>query len=114
MKMYVGNLPFQTTNDELQELFSNYGEVTDIHMPMDRESGRPRGFAFVTMSSKDEMIAAIKGLDGQDLGGRPLRINEAQPREERGGGYGGGRGGDRRGGGGRGGNDRRGGGRGDW
>lgn len=103
MKMYVGNLPFQTTSDELQELFSNYGEVTDIHMPMDRESGRPRGFAFVTMSSKDEMIAAIKGLDGEDLGGRPLRINEAQPREERGGGNrggygGGGRGGDRRGG----------------
>ena len=119
MKMYVGNLPFQTTSDELQELFSNYGEVTDIHMPMDRESGRPRGFAFVTMSSKDEMIAAIKGLDGEDLGGRPLRINEAQPREERGGGNrggygGGGRGGDRHGGGGRGGNDRRGGGRGDW
>lgn len=105
MKMYVGNLPFQTSNDELQELFSNYGTVTDIHMPMDRDSGRPRGFAFVTMSSKDEMVAAIKALDGEDLGGRPLRINEAQPREERGGGgYGGG------GGGGRGGNDRRGGG----
>ena len=72
---------------------------------MDRDSGRPRGFAFVTMSSKDEMVAAIKGLDGEDHGGRPLRVNEAQPREERGGGgYGGG------GGGGRGGNDRRGGG----
>ena len=119
--MYVGNLPFKTTNDELQELFSNYGEVTDVHLPMDRDSGRPRGFAFVTMSSKEEMIAAIKGLDGEDLGGRPLRINEAQPREERGGGGGGGGGrggyggGDRRGGGGGGGGygggkDRRGGG----
>ncbi|MGB0291423.1 MAG: RNA recognition motif domain-containing protein [Luteolibacter sp.] len=118
MKMYVGNLPFQTSNDELQELFSNYGTVTDIHMPMDRDSGRPRGFAFVTMSSKDEMVAAIKALDGEDLGGRPLRVNEAQPREERGGGgyKGGGRGGnDRRGGGnGYGRNDRRGGGGGRW
>ncbi|MDX1680927.1 MAG: RNA-binding protein [Akkermansiaceae bacterium] len=113
MKMYVGNLPFKTSNDELQELFSNHGEVTDIYMPTDRDSGRPRGFAFVTMSSKEEMEAAIKALDGEELDGRALRINEAQPREERGGGGGGrggygggGRGGDRRGG-----NDRRGGGR---
>lgn len=107
MKMYVGNLPFQTTSDELTELFNEHGTVTDIYMPTDRESGRPRGFAFVTMSSKDEMVTAIKALDGHELGGRPLRINEAQPREERGGGGGGGgRGGDRRGGGG----DRRGGG----
>lgn len=111
--MYVGNLPFKTSNDELQELFSNHGEVTDIYMPTDRDSGRPRGFAFVTMSSKEEMEAAIKALDGEELDGRALRINEAQPREERGGGGGGrggygggGRGGDRRGG-----NDRRGGGR---
>ena len=108
MKMYVGNLPFKTTSDELQELFSNHGEVTDIYMPTDRDSGRPRGFAFVTMSSKEEMEAAIKALDGEELEGRALRINEAQPREDRGGGnrggYGGGRGGnDRRGG------DRRGG-----
>ena len=106
--MYVGNLPFQTTNEELEELFGAHGTVTDVHMPTDRESGRPRGFAFVTMSSKDEMVKAIKALDGEELGGRPLRINEAQPREERGGGGGGGRGGDRRGGGG--GGDRRGGG----
>jgi len=111
MKMYVGNMPFQTTADDLTELFGQYGTVTDVYMPTDRESGRPRGFAFVTMSSKEEMDAAIKGLDGQDYSGRPLRINEAQPREERGGGgggYGGGgndrRGNDRRG------NDRRGGG----
>lgn len=126
MKMYVGNMPFQTTSDELTELFSQYGTVTDIYMPTDRESGRPRGFAFVTMGSKEEMVAAIKGLDGHEIEGRELRINEAQPREERGGGGGGGGsrggyggGGDRRGGGGggRGGNDRRGGGgggRGGW
>ena len=109
--MYVGNLPFQTGNEELEELFSNYGTVTDIHLPMDRDSGRPRGFAFVTMSSKDEMVEAIKGLDGQELGGRPLRVNEAE--ERRGGGGGGGK--DRRGGGGGyGGKDRRGGGGGRW
>ena len=112
MKMYVGNLPFQTGNEELEELFSNYGTVTDIHLPMDRDSGRPRGFAFVTMSSKDEMVAAIKGLDGQELGGRPLRVNEAEERRGGGGGgYGGGGGKDRRGGGGGyGGKERRGGG----
>lgn len=86
MKMYVGNLPFSTTQDELQDLFAEYGTVTDIHLPSDRETGRPRGFAFVTMGSKDEMVSAIKGLDGQDFQGRNLRINEARPREDRGGG----------------------------
>jgi cold-inducible RNA-binding protein len=97
MKMYVGNLPFSSNEDELRSLFGEYGDVTDVHIPTDRESGRPRGFAFVTMGSKDAMVAAIKGLDGQDFGGRALRVNEAQPREERGGGGGGGQ---RRGGGG--------------
>ncbi|MDB4272588.1 RNA-binding protein, partial [bacterium] len=69
--------------------FSQYGSVTDIHIPEDRETGRPRGFAFVTMSSKSEMVDAIKGADGQDLDGRNLKVNEAKPREERGGGGGG-------------------------
>ncbi|GAA5483206.1 RNA recognition motif domain-containing protein [Haloferula sargassicola] len=101
MKMYVGNLPFSSTDQDLRDLFSEYGDVTDVHLPTDRESGRPRGFAFVTMGSKEAMEAAIKGLDGQDFQGRALRINEAQPREERGGGGGGGYGGgQRRGGGG--------------
>lgn len=109
MKMYVGNLPFQATGEDVSEAFSQYGEVTDVHLPMDRETGRPRGFAFVTMSSKDEMVAAIKGMDGYELEGRALRVNEAQPREERGGG-GGGRGGYRGGNGGGGGNYRGGGG----
>ncbi len=63
--------------------------MTDIHIPEDRETGRPRGFAFVTMSSKSEMVDAIKGADGQDLDGRNLKVNEAKPREERGGGGGG-------------------------
>lgn len=110
MKMFVGNLPFDTNEQDLRTLFAEYGQVTDVHMPVDRESGRPRGFAFVTMDSKEAMEAAIKALNGQDFHGRDLKINEAQPREERsggGGGYGGGGnrggyggGGDRRGGGG--------------
>ena len=103
MKMYVGNLPFSTTDDELKELFGEFGEVTDVHIPEDRESGRPRGFAFVTMDSKEAMVSAIKDLDGAEFGGRNLRVNEAKPREDRGGGGGGGRGGrdNYRGGGGR-------------
>lgn len=104
MKMYVGNIPFSTSDDELKELFGEFGEVTDVHIPEDRESGRPRGFAFVTMDSKDAMVSAIKDLDGAEFGGRNLRVNEAKPREDRGGGGGGGgggRGGNRGGGGGR-------------
>jgi len=112
-KMYVGNLPFSASEDDLREAFGQFGEVTDVALMMDRETGRPRGFAFITMGSKEAMDAAIKGLDGQDLGGRNLTVNEARPREERsggGGGYGGG-GGERRGGGGGGGyGERRGGG----
>ena len=98
--MYVGNLSFDTTNDELEAVFSEHGTVTDVHMPMDRESDRPRGFAFVTMESKDAMISAIKALDGSELGGRNLKVNEARPPEDRGNGggrgYGGGNGGGRR------------------
>ena len=110
-KMYVGNLPFSASEDDLREAFGQFGEVTDVSLMMDRETGRPRGFAFITMGSKEAMDAAIKGLDGQDLGGRNLTVNEARPREERSGG-GGGYGGERRGGGGGGGygGDRRGGG----
>jgi cold-inducible RNA-binding protein len=108
--MYVGNLPFSAGEDDLREAFGQFGEVTDVALMMDRETGRPRGFAFVTMGSKEAMDAAIKGLDGQDFGGRNLTVNEARPREERSGG--GGFGGERRGGGGGGGGygERRGGG----
>ena len=84
MKMYVGNLSYDTTEQDLKTLFSDHGEVTDVHMPMDRDTGRPRGFAFVTMDSKGSMVNAIKALDGQEHGGRKLRVNEARPREERG------------------------------
>ncbi|MES2981151.1 MAG: RNA-binding protein [Verrucomicrobiota bacterium] len=118
MKMYIGNLSFDTTKQDLENLFSEYGAVTDVHLPTDRESGRPRGFAFVTMDSKDAMNKAIAGVNGTDVGGRSLKVNEAEAREERSGGGGGNRGGYGGGGGGgggyggggggnRGGNDRR-------
>jgi RNA recognition motif-containing protein len=98
MKMYVGNLPFNNDEQDLRSLFSEYGQVTDVHLPSDRETGRPRGFAFVTMDSKESMEKAIQALDGHDFNGRALRINEAQPRESFGGGGGGGGGGGSRGG----------------
>ncbi|MCX8238246.1 MAG: RNA-binding protein [Akkermansiaceae bacterium] len=88
MKMYVGNLSFDSTKQDLESFFSQYGSVTDVHLPEDRETGRPRGFAFVTMDSQSAMEDAIKGADGKDLGGRNLKVNEARPREERGGGGG--------------------------
>lgn len=89
MKMYVGNLSFNTTKDELESYFSQYGSVTDTHLPEDRETGRARGFGFVTMDSKEAMEAAIEGADGKELDGRNLKVNEAKPREDRGGGGGG-------------------------
>ena len=97
-KMYVGNLPFSASETELRELFSRFGAVTDIHLPTDRDSGRPRGFAFVSMDTDTAMNAAIAELNGKDWNGRVLAINEARPREERpayggGGGGGGGKGG---------------------
>ena len=97
-RIYCGNLSFQTTQDEVRSLFAAHGEVTDVHMVMDRETSRPRGFAFVEMATDDQAKAAIKALDGQNVGGRNLKINEAQPREERSGGGGGGGGGGYRGG----------------
>jgi len=109
MKLYVGNLPFSATEDEIRSLFENFGGAVDLHIPLDRETGRPRGFAFVTLSSREHGEAAIGSLDGKDMDGRALRISEAQERAPRSGGGGGG--GDWRGGGG--GGDRRGGGGGD-
>ena len=87
--MYVGNLPFSATAEDITSLFSEYGTVTDVFLPIDRDSGRPRGFAFVTMDSTSAMEAAIRGQNGQDFGGRNLAINEARPKEERPGGGGG-------------------------
>ena len=89
ISIYVGNLPFQATEDEIRNHFSPHGEVHRVHLVTDRETGRPRGFGFVEMDD-DAGRAAIEALNGQDFGGRPLTINEARPREERGGGGGGG------------------------
>ncbi len=95
-RLYVGNLPYTVTEDQLRELFSQHGTVTGVQVMMDRDTGRPRGFAFVEM---EDGTAAIQALDGQDFGGRSLRVNEARERESGGGGgrggFGGGRGGGR-------------------
>ena len=89
--LYVGNLSFNTTADDLREAFSEFGTVTSAQVIMDRETGRSRGFGFVEMSDGAEQ--AVSAMNGRDLGGRTLTVNEAKPREDRGGGGGGGRGG---------------------
>jgi len=88
-KLYVGNLAYSVNSSELQELFGRFGTVESAQVIEDRESGRSKGFGFVEMSSDEEAQAAIQALNGQDHGGRPLTVNEARPREERGGGSGG-------------------------
>jgi RNA recognition motif-containing protein len=85
MRLYVGNLPWSATEEDIQEAFGVFGEITNIYMPTDRETGRFRGFAFVEMDRNDAENA-ITGLDGKDLGGRALKVNEARERENRGGG----------------------------
>tara|TARA_R110002049_G_scaffold132632_1_gene291770 strand:- start:2210 stop:2638 length:429 start_codon:yes stop_codon:yes gene_type:complete len=92
-KMYVGNLTFEVTEAEVRELFSEHGPVNEVALIMDRDTNRPRGFAFVTMNSKEGMDNAIAQLDGKDFNGRALTVNEARPREDRPSGGGGGRGG---------------------
>ena len=98
-KLFVGNLSFNTTENDLQDLFAAHGTVTSVDLIMDKFSGRPRGFAFVTMDTKEGADAAVQALHGKNVGGRDLTVNEARPREERparsggGGGYGGGGGG---------------------
>jgi len=92
-KLYVGNMSFNSTEDDIRDAFAPHGTVTSVNIIMDRETGRPRGFAFVEMGSDSEAQAAVKGLDGQDLDGRSLKVNIAKPREPRGGGGGGGGGG---------------------
>ena len=83
---YVGNLPFSTTEDELRAAFGQYGDVSDVNILTDRETGRPRGFGFVEMKDDNAGREAISALDGSDLGGRQLKVNEARPRNEGGGG----------------------------
>jgi cold-inducible RNA-binding protein len=81
--LFVGNMSFQTTESELSELFKAFGQVSRVHIAMDRETGRARGFAFVEMPNDDEAAKAIAGLDGKDVGGRNLKVNEARPKTER-------------------------------
>jgi len=91
-KLFVGNLSFNTTENDLQDAFAAHGTVTEANLMMDRATGRPRGFAFITMSSPEEAQKAIQALNGANLDGRDLTVNEARPREERTGGGGGFRG----------------------
>jgi len=102
-KLFVGNLSFNATQEQIRDLFAAHGTVTDVDIVKDKFSGRPRGFGFVTMETKEAADAAIKAINGKDIDGRALTVNEARPREDRpprsggggGGGYGGGRGGRR-------------------
>ena len=115
MSIFVGNLPFRAEQEDVIELFAQFGEVTNCALPLERDTGRKRGFAFIEMADDSTEEAAIEGLQGAELMGRPLRINKAEPRGSAprragggygGGGYGGGGGGYRGGGGGYGGGDR--------
>lgn len=83
-RLYVGNLSYRTTEDELRQLFEQAGTVTSIHLPTDRATGQPRGFGFVEMSNSDEAEQAIRQFDGYTLGERQIRVNEAREREDRG------------------------------
>ena len=90
-KLYVGNLAFSTSSDELQTMFAQAGTVESVSLIEDRETGRSRGFGFIEMSTKEEGAAAISQFNGKEVGGRALTVNEAKPRENRNGGGGGGR-----------------------
>ena len=83
MKLYVGNLSFETTENDLQDLFEKHGTVSEVRLMMDKMTGKSRGFAFVTMNDGAQGNAAMAALNGQDLNGRALNVNEARPREER-------------------------------
>jgi len=85
MKLYVGNLSFETTENDLQDLFEQHGQVSEVALMMDRMTGKSRGFAFVTMNDKAQADAALAALNGKEVSGRALTVNEARPREERGG-----------------------------
>ena len=83
MKIYVGNLSFETVEDDVRGLFSQHGEVQEVTLITDRDTGRPRGFGFVEMRNDEEARAAIGALDGNEVGGRSIKVNEARPRAER-------------------------------
>ena len=92
-RIYVGNLPFSATSTEVETLFAQFGEVTEVHLVTDRQTGQPRGFGFVEIADDEGAEKAIEALNNQDFQGRNLKVNEARPRENRGGGRGGGGGG---------------------
>lgn len=96
MKLYVGNLSFETTENDLQDLFEQHGQVDEVRLMMDRMTGKSRGFAFVTINDNTKANAAMSALNGHELNGRALTVNEARPREERPRSYGGGGGGGKR------------------
>ena len=83
MKLYVGNLSFETTENDLQDLFEQHGTVSEVSLMMDKMTGKSRGFAFITMNDGTQASAAMSALNGKDLNGRALNVNEARPREER-------------------------------
>lgn len=83
MRLYVGNLPYESDAEELRNLFAAYGDVSEVVVPTDRETGRSRGFAFVDMAASEEAEAAMEALDSSPLNGRTIRVNEARPREQR-------------------------------
>ena len=89
-KLYVGNLAYSVRDDDLQQLFAEFGTVSSVKVMMDRDTGQSKGFAFVEMGSDAEAQAAINGMNGKQVGGRALNVNEARPKEERPGGFGGG------------------------
>jgi cold-inducible RNA-binding protein len=82
MKLYVGNLSFETTENDLQDLFEQHGTVNEVHLMMDRMTGKSRGFAFVTMNDDEQAKTAMSATNGKELNGRALKVNEARPREE--------------------------------
>ncbi len=88
-KLYVGNLSFQTTEAELRDAFGQFGTVTDVYIASDRETGRPRGFAFVTFNTEEESKLATEKMNGVDIGGRQITVNEAKPKDSTGGSGGG-------------------------
>jgi cold-inducible RNA-binding protein len=93
MKLYVGNLPYETTEEQLQEAFAAFGEITSVNILKDRDTGESRGFGFVEMANKDEALAAIEAMDENESLGKPLKVQESKPKPPRdGGGFGGGRG----------------------
>jgi len=83
MKLYVGNLSFESTENDLQDLFEQHGAVNEVNLMMDRMTGKSRGFAFITMNDDAQANAAMSALNGRELNGRPLTVNEARPREQR-------------------------------